>query len=180
MKRVVTGHDRAGKSVFVSEGEPPNQKAHAASGFSITEIWSAEEVPQLPAPGGDPTLERHQYFPGPGGTRFVLVRFPPTAVAEQAAARGVDMVAATQEFFARFPGLAELMEADHPGMHASQTVDYGVVLAGEVELELDDGTVKRLKAGDCFVQNGTRHAWRNPGAVECVMAAVVVGATSRR
>jgi len=48
-------------------------------------------------------------------------------------------------------------------MHASHTVDYGVVLSGEVDLELDDGVVKRLKAGDCFVQNGTLHAWAESG-----------------
>lgn len=180
MKRLVTGHDRSGKSVFVSEGAPPRQVAQAAGGFCITEVWATEEVPELPAPGGDPTLERHQFFPGPGGTRFLIVRFPPAAAAEQAAARGIDAAAATQEFFAHFPGLAELMEADHPGMHASHTVDYGVVLSGEVDLELDNGVVKRLKAGDCFVQNGTRHAWRNPGDVECVMAAVAVGARARR
>jgi len=180
MKRVVTGHDRAGKSVFVSEGAPPKQVAHAAGGFALTEIWSTEDVPQVPTSGTDPTLSRHHYFPGPGGTRFIIARFPPAAVAEQAAARGVDMAAATKEFFSHFPGLAELMEADHPGMHASQTVDYGVVLSGELDLELDDGVVKRLKPGDCFVQNGTRHAWHNPGEVECVIAAVVVGAKLSR
>lgn len=180
MKRLVTGQDRSGKAVFVSESEPPRQVAHAAGGFCITEVWATEEVPGLPAPEGDPTLERHPFFPSPGGTRFLIVRFPPAAVAEQAATRGVDVAAATQEFFVHFPGLAELMEADHPGMHASQTIDYGVVLSGEVDLELDDRVVKRLKAGDCFVQNGTRHAWRNPGDVECVMAAITIGAKSRR
>ena len=64
-------------------------------------------------------------------------------------------------------------------MHASHTVDYGVVLSGEIDLELDDGAVKRLKAGDCYVQNGTRHTWRNPGDVDCVLVAVAVGARAR-
>ena len=180
MKRFVTGHDQAGKSVFVSEGESPRQVAHAAGGLCLTEVWTTEEVPALPAPGGDPTLERHQFFPGPGGTRFLIARFPPSAAAEQAAARGIDAEAATQEFFTHFPGLADVMEPDNPGMHASQTVDYGVVLSGEIDLELDDGAVKRLKAGDCYVQNGTRHAWRNPGDVDCVIVAVAVGAKTDR
>jgi mannose-6-phosphate isomerase-like protein (cupin superfamily) len=91
----------------------------------------------------------------------------------------VDMKAATQEFFTNFPGLAELMEPKHPGMHTSQTVDYGVILSGEVDLELDDGKIERLKPGDCFIQNGTRHAWRNPGTVDCVAAVVIVGARHR-
>jgi mannose-6-phosphate isomerase-like protein (cupin superfamily) len=180
MKRVVTGHDRSGKSVFVSEGEPPKQVSHAAGGIEITEVWGTDEVPVVPASSQDPTTFRHQYFPDPAGTRFVVVRFRPAAEAERAAARGVDVAAATKEFFDQFPGLGDLMEADHPGMHASRTVDYIIVLSGEIDLELDDGATRRLKAGDCVVQNGTRHAWRNPGSVDCVLGGVVVGARSKR
>jgi hypothetical protein len=109
MKRIVTGHDRSGKSIFVSEGEPPKQVTHAAGGLQITEIWGTDEVPVIPAPTEDPTTVRHRYFPDPGGTRFVLVRFPPAAEAERAAARAVDAVAATKEFFDHFPGLGDLM-----------------------------------------------------------------------
>jgi hypothetical protein len=83
MKRIVTGHDRSGKSVFVSEEEPPKQVSHGASGLQITEIWRTDGVPVVPAPSGDPTTVRHQYFPAPGGTLFVAVRFPPTAEAER-------------------------------------------------------------------------------------------------
>ncbi len=85
MKRLITGHDQSGKSVFVNEGELPRQLAHAAGGFGITQVWATEWVPVLPAPGGDPALERHKFFPGHGGTRFLIARFPPAAAAEQAA-----------------------------------------------------------------------------------------------
>jgi len=156
MKRLVTSHHQSGKSVCVSEDESPRQVAHAAGGFCLTQVWATEEVPVLPAPGGDPTLERYQFFPGPGATRFLIARFPAAAAAKQAAARGVDGEAASQEFFAHFPGLAELMEPDNPGMHASDTFDYGVVLPGEVAIELDDRVVKRLKAGDCYVHRTVR------------------------
>src|SRR5439155_2094858 len=105
MKRVVTGHDPAGTSIFVSEGEAPRRVTHAATGLQFTEIWGTEDVPSIPAPGGDPTLVRHAYFPSPAGTRFVIVRTPPAAAAEQAAARGVDVAAASKQFFAQFPGL---------------------------------------------------------------------------
>jgi mannose-6-phosphate isomerase-like protein (cupin superfamily) len=179
MKRVVTGHDASGKSVFLSDGEPPQQITHAGSGFRLDSIWATDEVPVVPAPAGDPTLAKRPYFPEAGGTRFAIVHFPPESKTAEAAARGVDMKTANQEFFKNFPGLAELMEAKNPGMHTSQTVDYGVILSGEVELELDDGKIQRLKPGDCFIQNGTRHRWRNPGTVECVAAAVLVGARRR-
>jgi mannose-6-phosphate isomerase-like protein (cupin superfamily) len=179
MKRVVTGHDVSGKSVFLSDGEPPQQITHAGSGFRLDAIWATDDIPVVPAPSGDPTLVKRQYFPDAGGTRFVIVHFPPESKAAEGVARGVDMKAATQEFFTNFPGLAELMEPKHPGMHTSQTVDYGVILSGEVDLELDDGKIERLKPGDCFIQNGTRHAWRNPGTVDCVAAVVIVGARHR-
>ncbi len=176
MRRVVTGHDAKGKAIFVSDGEPPRQVRHEAGGLQIAEVWGTEQVPSVPAPAGEPTTIRHSYFPGPGGTRFVVVRFPPASVAEQAVAKGVDVMAATKRFLDQFPGLGDVMEPDHPGMHASQSVDYLVVLEGEVDLELDDGATKRLRAGDLVVQNGTRHAWKNPGTVDCVLAGVVVGA----
>ena len=57
-----------------------------------------------------------------------------------------------------------------PGMHATDTIDYGVVVRGEMTLELDDGQIVHLRQGDCVVQNGTRHRWRNPGTEPCLMA----------
>src|SRR5262249_28282209 len=137
MKRVVTGHDPTGKSVFASEGEPPRRVAQAATGFEIAEIWSTDGVPRLPVASGGPTVARHQYFPGPGETRFVVARIPPAAAVQRAAAGGVDLAAATSEFYAQLPGLGDVMEPDHPGMHTSQTIDYLVILSGEIDLELD-------------------------------------------
>ncbi len=74
------------------------------------------------------------------------------------------------------PGLAEAMELRDSGMHTTDSVDYGVVISGEITLELDDGAKASLKQGDCVVQNGTRHAWRNSSTTPCVMAFVLVGA----
>jgi len=59
-------------------------------------------------------------------------------------------------------------------MHTTDTVDYGVVVRGEMTLELDDGQKVQLRQGDCIVQNGTRHRWRNPGTEPCLMALVSV------
>ena len=62
------------------------------------------------------------------------------------------------------------------GMHTSDTIDYGIVVSGEMWLELDDGAEAHLKQGDCVVQNGTRHNWRNRGSEVCVMAFALIGA----
>jgi mannose-6-phosphate isomerase-like protein (cupin superfamily) len=181
MKRVVTGREPPGKSVFVMEGEPPKGAAmRGVPGFRIDLVWGTESVPTLPPTPGDPTLAGQRFFPAPGGTRFVVVTFPPVAAIEKAAADGIDLAAAERDFNASFPGLSEAMEGpEAPGMHTTQTVDYGVVISGEVHLELDDGKQVRLRQGDCVVQNGTRHAWRNLSDREAVMAFVVVGATPR-
>ena len=91
--------------------------------------------------------------------------------------RAFDQDAFRREFLAKAPGLAEAMELQDSGMHTTASVDYGVVISGEITLELDDGAMVRLKQGDCVVQNGTRHAWRNSSTTPCIMAFVLVGAS---
>ncbi len=81
-----------------------------------------------------------------------------------------------EEFQQKLPGMLEVMELDHPGMHTTDTVDFDVVLSGEVYLELDNGAEAHLKAGDCVVQNGTRHAWHNRSSEKCVIAVALIGA----
>lgn len=61
-------------------------------------------------------------------------------------------------------------------MHATPTVDYGIVLQGETLLELDDGHRTRLSAGDIVIQNGIRHTWRNHSGRPVTMAFVLIGA----
>ena len=60
-------------------------------------------------------------------------------------------------------------------MHTSDTIDYGIVVRGEMTLELDDGQRVHLRQGDCVVQNGTRHRWRNPLPEPCLMAFISIG-----
>jgi len=180
MRRVVTRHTESGKSVFVSGGEPPRiARIRGVPDQGMAEMWATDGVPTVPVDSADPTVAMSSLVPGPEGTRFRVCRFPPAGVWEQAEREGVDLAAARQEYAAMTPGLAEVMEADHPGMHTTDTIDYGVVVSGEIWLELDDGAEVHLEPGDCVVQNGTRHAWRNKGSEPCTMAAVMVGAKRR-
>jgi quercetin dioxygenase-like cupin family protein len=92
--------------------------------------------------------------------------------------RPFDPEAFRAEYSQKAPGLAHSMEHEDAGMHTTLTVDYGVVLSGEITLELDDGAAVDLVPGDCVVQNGTRHAWRNRSTTTpCVMAFILLGAT---
>jgi mannose-6-phosphate isomerase-like protein (cupin superfamily) len=84
-----------------------------------------------------------------------------------------------RELESKVPGAASHYDPDHPGMHTTQTVDFGVVLDGHVVLELDDGEVS-LGPGDVIVQNGARHAWRNRSDRICTMAFVLIGADVKR
>jgi mannose-6-phosphate isomerase-like protein (cupin superfamily) len=63
-------------------------------------------------------------------------------------------------------------------MHTTDTIDYGIVVRGEMTLELDDGQKVHLRQGDCIVQNGTRHRWRNPLPEPCLMAFVSLGGSA--
>ncbi len=76
----------------------------------------------------------------------------------------------------KLPGLLRYMDPSDPGMHATDTIDFEVVLEGTVVLELDDGAEVTLNPGDTVVQNGTRHRWRNPGATPARMAVFICGA----
>jgi quercetin dioxygenase-like cupin family protein len=87
-----------------------------------------------------------------------------------------DLPAALADMEQKLPGLSAHMEPAAPGMHTTATIDFEVVLEGEVWLELDDGKEVHLKAGDTVVQNGTRHAWRNHGTVPARLAVFLIGA----
>jgi quercetin dioxygenase-like cupin family protein len=77
---------------------------------------------------------------------------------------------------AKLPGMLARMEPDNPGMHTTDTIDFEVVVSGEVVLELDDGAERVLRPGDTVVQNGTRHRWANRRAEPAVVAVILLGA----
>lgn len=103
----------------------------------------------------------------------MFVAFPPDSVMQ---GPRFNVLAAVEENLKCVPGLAECFEPDNPGMHTTDTVDYGIVLEGEIWLELDDGQVQHLRKHDVVVQNGTRHAWRNKNEQPALMAFVLIGA----
>lgn len=172
-KRVVTGIDAEGKAVFVQVGRTPrNVTTESLPGLALAEMWATEATPSIPVGPDDPTRTMTSFVPAAGGTRFRLCRFPAQSD------RPFDADAFRSEYSVKAPGLANSMEAADMGMHTTLTVDYGIVISGEITLELDDGASVDLKAGDCVVQNGTRHAWRNRSATTpCVMAFIMLGAT---
>ncbi|RFP09292.1 cupin [Duganella sp. BJB488] len=174
IRRIVTGHDAQGKAVFVSEAAAPRAAAFKhIPGHAFAQVWATAPGASLPAPAGDPTLDGGSLVPAPGGTSFLIVTFPPDAVMMSPDFNGA---AAGAELGAALPGLIDCFEPDCPGMHRSDSIDYALVLGGEIWLELDDGAQKLLRQGDVAVQNGTRHAWRNRSAQAATLAFILVGA----
>jgi mannose-6-phosphate isomerase-like protein (cupin superfamily) len=168
---VVTGQNASGKSVFVADAPVAPVTLSLLPGFEFHRLWGSESVVELPSNGTAPA--HPGYFPPKSGFRFGFFTIPPETTRESAPA---DPGPAFAELRAKLPGMAEVLELENPGMHTTDTVDFDVVISGEVILELDDGSEVLLKAGDCVVQNGTRHAWRNRSSANCVIAVTLVGA----
>jgi quercetin dioxygenase-like cupin family protein len=93
---------------------------------------------------------------------------------------GLDEAAALARLERLMPGAMAAMEPGAPGMHVTDSIDYVLVVSGEVTLELDDGEQAVLRAGDAVIQNGTRHAWRNHGTGPCTIVGVAIGADRTR
>jgi mannose-6-phosphate isomerase-like protein (cupin superfamily) len=174
VRRVVTGMTAEGKSVFVSDETVEPITIAIAPGMELHRMWGADERVTLPQDGREPAAPT--YFPPAGGFRFGFFTMPPAGAA---APTDLDIAAGIAEVNEKLPGFIDVQELENPGMHRTDTIDYIVVLSGAVSLELDDGKTVQLKAGDCVVQNGTRHAWRSVGSYPCVMAVALVGATPR-
>jgi mannose-6-phosphate isomerase-like protein (cupin superfamily) len=176
MKRIVTGHDASGKSVFVSVGEPDHRIEVTALGWR--ELWSTYADDRLPLPDLSRGRSRDprwtSVFPRVGETMFRILEYRP----EEGVGKSPFWNEAEIDLIRReLPGTLERLEPDDPGMHTTDSVDYGIVLSGRIGLELDDGAIVELEAGDVVVQNGTRHAWRP--RERAVMAFVLVGVPRR-
>jgi quercetin dioxygenase-like cupin family protein len=171
IRRVVTGHDPEGKSVVISDGiAPRTHDFEHIPGFSNTVLWATSS---LDAPGDVPTdltPTMASLLPVTGGSAMFIVQFPPQSVLAS-----IDPKAAHEEQARELPGLVESFDPNRPGFHASQSIDYVIILKGELYLELESGPEVLLRAGDVVIQNGTWHAWHNRSDEVAVSAAMSVG-----
>jgi len=177
VRRVVTGIGPEGRSGIVSDAPAPRAVEYASvPGFASALLWSTPAGATVGP--GTPKDESPQvsFVPAAGETRLMIVTFPPDAVMMRA---DFDAAAFGAEFARNAPGLAEAFEIDHPGKHSTDSIDYDVVLDGEIVLELDDGQEAVLRRHDVAIQNGTRHAWRNRSNKPATMLFVLVGARRR-
>ena len=156
-RRVVTGYDERGRSVFLSDGVPPSTRTAGDSTMSM--LWQLDPGPWTPLSGGDPDSAEPDLEPPPGGLTWRMLRLPPTGGPAGGAASELE---ADRRF-----------DASRPGMHRTDTIDFIQVVDGRIELELDADKVE-LGPGDCVVQRGTWHRWTVLGAAPCTFSAVML------
>jgi mannose-6-phosphate isomerase-like protein (cupin superfamily) len=170
VRRIVTGHHADGRSTILFDDAAKEVLEFPGwPGAGSTELWATDESPvDLEHPDDRARPMRHD--PTPHGTLFRVVEIPP----EQDLA-GIDADAAFEAMGStNRPDAAA--KAQHPSMHRTDSIDYLVVISGELTMLMSDGTETLLRPGDCIIQQGTAHAWINRGAQPCVMAAVLVDA----
>lgn len=169
VRRVVTGHDARGKSAFLMDGLAPNIKEMASMpGLALTDLWETTGSPASNE-GARDTAERPVRLEPPGkGTILRMVEFPPDS-------QWRNRADARDAFDSIGAGHAPDASSADPMMHKTSTVDYIIVLKGEIHAILDTGETL-LKAGDVLVQRGTNHSWSVRGNEPCIIAAILVAA----
>jgi mannose-6-phosphate isomerase-like protein (cupin superfamily) len=169
VRRVLTGHDADGKSIFIADGEAPNVKEMVSMpGLALTDLWETTGSPASNDGSEDAAARPVRLEPPETGTILRIVEFPPDAAWRERA----DARAAFQSIGA---GHAKDTASADPMMHKTSTVDYIIVLKGEIYAILDTGETL-LRAGDILVQRGTNHSWSVRGTEPCIVAAVLVSA----
>jgi mannose-6-phosphate isomerase-like protein (cupin superfamily) len=168
IRRVVTGHRLDGRSMVLADGPAPNVKQRAA-GNASTLLWVTEECPAAVSGASDRAARDIGVPPPPRGSIFRVAEFPPHTGGE------VRDHATVLRDFGIGDDVARGHPPRHPAIHRTRTIDYVIVLEGEIDLLLDDGEV-RLAAGDVVVQRGTNHAWINRGNTVCRLGMVFIDA----
>ena len=170
IRRVVTGHDENGVAVVQSDETAtcilsrPNRP-----GVTLTNLWMNEKTPAIMDRKDDPVTGPLILHPPDNGAVFRIVQFDPEDPEVLATLDG-------KAAFAEMGAGANVVEgARHPFMHRTDSLDYAVILTGEIYMLLDEDEVL-LKAGDTVVQQGTNHAWSNRGTEPCQIAFILIDA----
>jgi Uncharacterized conserved protein, contains double-stranded beta-helix domain len=152
-RRVVTGHDEQGRSIFIYDGPAPNMRQPDASpNMAMIDLWETSSMPVSNVGNLDSADRPIRLSPPPNGSIFRILVLPPESERN---------FSAVSDVFSQWGEPGVLSKRDrHPAFHKTNTLDYAIVLEGEVWALMDVGE-KLLKAGDVLIQRGTNHAWSN-------------------
>ena len=169
VRRVVTTHDGSGQAVTLFDGPTPHRSERAGTGIVSQLIWVTDATPADLAGQQDGAARQIGIPPPQGGSVFRIVDFPP----------GTDRLQLPADHLARQMGAGhaagKALPPRHHAMHRTRSIDYAIVLSGEIDMLLDESEI-HLKAGDVLVQQATNHAWVNRGSAPCRIAFVLIDA----
>lgn len=168
IRRVVTGHDAQGRSAILFDGAAPCVKQmDSMPGLALTDLWESLDAPADNSGSSDAVDRPVRLAPPVRGSLFRIVEFPP----DSAWKGKVDADAAFRSIGA---ASARDHDSSDPLRHKTATIDYIVVIKGEIYAIVDTGEVL-LKPGDVFIQRGTMHSWSVRGNEPCLIAVVLIG-----
>jgi hypothetical protein len=174
VRRIVTGHDADGRAVIQEDRPVPRvQRIGGEHGPLFFEVWNTRESPaRIDRASGEPVEDGIQLAPPKNGTRIRVLDIPPdderleTLTPEQIKAHFAEVAAADASSHSG-------SDSRHAFMHRTETVDYGIMLEGELTLIMDVGETV-IRAGDIVVQRGTNHGWANRSGKPCRIAFILI------
>ena len=170
IRRVVTGHDENGVATVIMDGDADCiLRRSNRPGVTLTNLLQNAKTPAAMEQHDDPVTGPLILHPPRNGSVFRIVQFDPENPNELAKLDG-------KSAFSEMGAGANIVEgARHPFMHRTDSLDYAVVLTGEIYMMMDEDEYL-VKAGDVIVQQGTNHAWSNRGTEPCQIAFILIDA----
>ncbi len=172
VRRVVTGHNEHGESCFIFDGPAPHVYQRSPGSSRVTELWDTATTPASNAGHADPTARAFRLPPPANGSVFRVISYPPDS--ERRAALEAEHASTHDDGTGR-AGALDRSNARHPGFHKTNSIDYAIVLSGEIWALMEEGETL-LRQGDVLVQRGTNHAWSNRSNAPAVLAFVLIDA----
>ena len=171
IRRVVTGHNAAGRSVFINDAAAPHVYNRGPGSAVVTEVWETRATPASNRGGDEVTDHPFRLAPPKNGSVFRIIEYPP----DKQRLAALERQRASADDSSGHGAAFDRASPRHPGFHKTNSVDYAIVLAGEIHALMDEGEVL-LKAGDVLVQRGTNHAWSNRTDEPAYLAFVLIDA----
>ena len=169
VRRVVTTVDENGKAVVLFDSDAPNKRVRPQRATVSRLLWTTKETPADIAGPVDRGNADVGVAPPVGGSIFRVIDIPPTP-------REVDDLPLDYLHSQHVGSIPKRhLPPSHPLMHATRSIDYAIIMSGEIDMLLDDSEV-HFKAGDVLIQQGTNHAWVNRGTEPCRIAFVLIDA----
>jgi naringenin degradation protein FdeH len=168
VRRVVTTHDETGQAVVLFDGSTPHRIEFGPGRPVLHDIWCTEGVPVDMKGKEDPVSSRPGRPPSPDGSVIRVLDIPPIGDVSKL---DLEMM---QSQLGPEHSHPKARKPRHPMMHRTRTIDYIIVLSGEIDMLLDEGEV-HLQEGDIVVQQATNHAWVNRGTEVCRICTIMLG-----